>query len=118
MLQEVQKVRQIENEPARRWFSDENMDVFVWNDDVGHIIQFQICSRKGAEENALTWNFEQGFSMHHVDDGENRSFRMKGTPILTERSHMDLQGLATEFEALADNMDHKTVQFILQQLAQ
>ena len=116
MLSEVIKVKQLDGEPRRRWFAAPDMDVFVWFNDDEDIIQFQICYDKGPDEQALTWHFEQGISHKSVDDGENRSFRMKSTPIMDNESEYDLQRIVQDFESRAGDIDHKTVSFILEHL--
>ncbi|NKB36568.1 MAG: hypothetical protein GKR93_05265 [Gammaproteobacteria bacterium] len=118
MLKEIEKVKQLEGEPRRRWFASTSLDLFLWYDDKGNIVQFQICYDKGPEEKALTWNHEKGLMHHQVDDGENRSFRMKGTPIMVNTSDFDSGEIITKFEQLAGNIEYSIVSFILSQLGQ
>ena len=113
MLTEVLKVKQNPGEPVRRWFTSPSLDLFLWYDEDKNIIQFQICYDKGPNEQALTWHHQHGVSHHAVDDGENRSFRMKSTPIMTKSSDFDVVKIVADFEALAGDIEHKTVQFIL-----
>ncbi len=88
MLREI-PVSPTENEPAKRWFTDANTDLFVWVDDDGQIEKFQICYNKGKDEHALSWNREQGFSHHAVDDGEQKVMKMKKSPILVQDGLVD-----------------------------
>lgn len=113
MLSEILKVKQHPGEPRRRWFASESLDLFLWYDDDENIVQFQICYDKGPQEKALTWNNNNGISHHSVDDGENRTFRMKSTPIMLNSSDFDAEKIASRFEELAGNVEHKTVQFVL-----
>ena len=113
MLAEIPNVKQLEGEPRRRWFSSTSLDLFLWHNEDGEIIQFQICYDKGPDERALTWHHERGLVHHTVDDGENRSFRMKSTPIMVSNSDFDAEKIIAEFEQLAGNMEYKTVQFVL-----
>ena len=113
MLAEILKVKQTPNEPRRRWFATTSLDLFLWYDDDENIIQFQICYDKGPKEKALTWHHQNGISHHSVDDGENRTFRMKSTPIMLNNSEFDTEKIAARFEELAGNVEHKTVQFVL-----
>ncbi len=113
MLTEILNVRQLPGEPERRWFSSPSLDLFLWYDDEKEIIQFQICYDKGPDEHALTWHHQQGLGHHSVDDGENRSFRMKGTPIMVSGSDFDAEKITADFEQLAGEIEYKTVQFIL-----
>lgn len=113
MLAEVLNVKQIAGEPLRRWFTSPLLDLFLWYDGDGELIQFQICYDKGPDERALTWHHQDGLAHHAVDDGENRSFRMKSTPIMMQKSDFDAEKIAVMFESLAGNIDHKTVLFVL-----
>jgi hypothetical protein len=113
MLTEVKKVKQIADEPRRRWFTSTSLDLFLWYDKDDNIIQFQICYDKGPNEQALTWHYKHGFSHHAVDDGENRSFSMKSTPILVGNSDYDAKLIAARFAELAGDIEYKTVQFVL-----
>ncbi len=113
MLTEVANVKQIDGEPERRWFSSPTLDLFLWYDEKRNLVQFQICYDKGPNEQALTWHHQHGLAHHSVDDGENRTFRMKSTPIMLSDSDFDAKKIATLFEELAGNIDHKTVKFIL-----
>lgn len=113
MLTEVLNVKQIDGEPVRRWFASPQLDLFIWYDEDEQIIQFQICYDKGPDERALTWHHQDGLAHHAVDDGENRPFRMKSTPIMTHNSDFDAEKIASLFEELAGNIDHKTVLFVL-----
>jgi hypothetical protein len=83
MLKELNNVRQVEGEPARRWFSSDKMDLIVWFDQQANPVGFQFCYDKGGAEKALTWRPETGFSHMGVDDGEGGSrLTYKATPIL------------------------------------
>ncbi len=116
MLREVLNVKQNPDEPVRRWFSSDSLDLFIWSDEDKSIIQFQICYDKGPNEQALTWHHQHGISHHSVDDGENRTFRMKSTPIMLSNSEYDSEKIAIHFEELAGDIDHKTVLFVLSHL--
>jgi hypothetical protein len=39
----------------RRWFHDEYFDLFVWQDDAGAVVRFELCYGQGASERALVW---------------------------------------------------------------
>ena len=113
MLREIANVKQIKNEPRRRWFSSPTLDLFIWYDDDDAIIQFQICYDKGTAERALTWHFEKGLLHHSVDDGESRTFRMKGSPILVSDGEFDPEIIMSKFREIAGDIDYSTVNFIL-----
>ena len=116
MLAEILNVKQIAGEPKHRWFSSPSLDLFLWYDEDESVIQFQICYDKGPNEHALTWHHQRGLAHHAVDDGENRSFRMKSSPIMLSNGEFNAGKIAARFEELAGNIDHKTVQFVLSHL--
>lgn len=113
MLREITNVRQIEGEPFRRWFSDPQLDLFVWYGEGDDIIKFQFCYNKGAGECALTWCRDSGYSHHGVDDGEGGIYEMKGTPILVADGVPDAGRIATLFREHGQKMEHDLFEFIL-----
>lgn len=116
MLSEIPNVKQLKDEPRRRWFSSSSLDLFVWYDNNDEILQFQICYDKGQGERALTWHREKGLLHHAVDDGESRTFRMKGTPILLGESEYDAGEILTKFQDLAGEMEYALVNFIVEKI--
>jgi len=112
MLKEITNVRQIEGEPLRRWFSDPQLDLFVWYDEHGDILRFQLCYDKGAGERALTWCRDNGFSHHGVDDGEGGIYEMKGTPILVADGVPDSVRIAGLFREHGRKLEHDLYEFV------
>ena len=55
MLQEIEKVRQIEGEGPRRWFVDEDLELILWYDAAHKLEGFQICYDKRAGQRTVTW---------------------------------------------------------------
>ncbi len=72
MLREIRRVRQVEGEAHRRWFSSSRLDLFVWYGASEAPVGFQLCYDKDGWERALTWNAPDRFSHEVVDDGEGR----------------------------------------------
>lgn len=112
MLKEITGVTEDDAEPRRRWFSDKKMDLYVWYDDNGTVIQFQMCYDKGPGEKALTWDEDGGFVQQAVDDGEGGLFRMKSSPILTERGRTDTGHALQLLNGLGAKLEHDLYQFI------
>lgn len=115
MLREITNTKQVEGEPLRRWFSGENIDLYVWYAK-NEIEQFQICTDRGSNERALTWTRDSGISVHAVDDGESGVFRMKSSPVLAGRAGMDLDSLRKSFAAAAQKLEHDLYTFIMTRL--
>jgi hypothetical protein len=61
MLQEIEGVRQDEPGRRRRWFHDDYFDLFVWQDDGGAVLMFQLCYGGATSERALVWREDLGF---------------------------------------------------------
>ena len=57
MLTEFKAVRQIPKDGFRRWFTDQDFDLFVWYEDESktNIVGFQLCYNKRGNQKALTW---------------------------------------------------------------
>jgi len=116
LLQEITKIRQIEGEPRRCWFSDTVLDLYLWYDADGQLIQFQLCYDKGPGEQALTWKKDAGILHHSVDDGEGGIYRMKSTPVIVEESHYDAGRIADLVRQRGGKLEHDLYEFILSHL--
>lgn len=115
MLKELAKVRQVPEEPKRRWFADDYFDLIVWFDKRREIIGFQLCYDLNGEERALTWRENIGFSHQRVDDGElQRPY--KATPILVADGAFDQAAVSQVFAEHSREMDKKVARFVLGKL--
>lgn len=81
MLKEIIKPRQIPGEPARRWFSSSNIDLFVWYDQHEKLVGFQICYDKNKQEKQFTWKSDGTSNHTAIDTGEDVGINYKQTPI-------------------------------------
>lgn len=116
MLTEITDVRQSPDEPRRRWFSDDNLDLYVWYGEDGAIVQFQLCFDKGRREQALTWRQGKDLSQHAVDDGEGGIFRMKSSPLLTHENVTGAAGVRRAFIDAGQKLEHDLYQFVLDRI--
>ena len=112
MLKEITTVKQIQEEPKHRWFSNDSLDLYIWYDINDRIIQFQICYDKGTYEKALTWKENKKLSHHSVDDGEGGVFRMKSTPILVPDGEFDKEKILKLFAELGAKLEHEMFEFV------
>lgn len=112
MLQEVTAVRQIPNEPYRRFFTDDTFDLMVWQAADGTLTGFQLCYRLGAPAKALTWQRHAGFSHYTIDDGEERSFRHKMTPVLLPDGVFDKDRIGDAFWKASETLDPVIRRFV------
>ena len=118
MLREISAARQISGEPARRWFTSPNIDLFVWLDDQNSPTGFQLCYDKQQREHALTWTEEAGFSHMAVDGGEARAARYKGTPILLANGAIDAKQILEDFRREAQSLPVEFVQLVAGRIKQ
>jgi hypothetical protein len=85
MLREIRNVSRKRNEPKKRWFSSQSMDLFIWFDIDDSIVSYQLTYDKPHKEMALVWNKKDGLSHMGVDDG-SRSGKHPGSPLLVQDS--------------------------------
>ena len=85
MLREIRSARQNARGLIRRWFTDTDMDLFIWLNNQAPV-KFQLSYDKREAEHALDWHHAHGFTRHCIDDGEGRSARYKMSPILLNKA--------------------------------
>ena len=118
MLTEIPEVRQIPDEPRRRWFRSDDLDLIVWCDDAGVPTGFQLCYDKPRSEHALTWTPEFGFLHTAIDDGEDVGIKYKGTAILVADGYFDANRLSDRFAAASAQLPREIVEFVERKLRQ
>ena len=111
MLREIQ-ARQLPGEPARRWFTSADIDLFVWLAEDGSPTGFQLCYDKQAREHALTWTEAAGYSHMGVDGGESRPGRYKGTPILVANGSIDFDSILDQLRSQAGAVPAEFVELV------
>lgn len=103
MLREA-KARQIVGEPQRRWFRDEDFDLYVWAHRDGRIAGFQLCYDKRTSEHAFTWLDDRGMAHHRVDDPE-RGYAAAQTPLLVPGDRFSADRVRINFQAASAAID-------------
>ena len=81
MLREIGGIRQDSGRGYRRWFQDEYFDLFVWQDEDGTPVAFQLCYARGKTEGVISWASGSGFDHSRVDSGE-KPFHHAMAPLL------------------------------------
>lgn len=58
----LREILEVAKEPGehRRWFHDDDFDVFVWQSQSGKVTRFQVCYSIGLDERALVWHQHAG----------------------------------------------------------
>jgi hypothetical protein len=116
MLREVQEVRQVPQEPRRRWFTDEDFDLIVWQDEQAAIIAFQLTYDKTTDEHSLTWRAGEGYAHNRIDDGELEPAKYKSTPILVRDGEFDSSGIAERFQKASGRIDQGIATFVTEKI--
>jgi len=115
MLREIRPVRQNSQFAYRRWFTDADMDLFVWFSNQVPV-GFQLSYGKRDIEQVISWERERGFSHTRVDDGEGRPARYKMSPILLAQTGPNLSLIARNFLAASESMEPSLADFIYARL--
>src|SRR5262245_65154430 len=67
MMREIEGVTD-EPRTRRRWFHDDEFDLFLWQTGDGEVTLFQLCYATGSGERALVWHRDGGFFHDGVAD--------------------------------------------------
>ena len=108
------EVRQIKDDPPRRWFSNNYFDLIVWYHG-DRIFGFQLCYDVMYAERALTWTQDEGFSHNRIDDGEGVPGKNL-TPILVEDGVFDRESILSRFRAESKLIDGEVRDFVIRKL--
>jgi hypothetical protein len=115
MLREIPNVRQVPGEPRRRCFFSHRQDLWVWFDDDGVPVAFQLSYGKYRDEHAIRWKAAKGFVHERVDDGENAGV-VKQAPILVHDGPSVAAHVIGEFLAISGELPPDIVQFVVARL--
>lgn len=80
-------------------------------------VRFQLSYNKRSHEEAISWDFRNGFRFYHVDSGEDELPHYKMTPVLLDcNTPQDLARLARNFLAACEKIDIGVSDFIYARL--
>lgn len=116
MLKEIKNVRQIADEPRRRWFTSDWFDLIIWY-EAEEISGFQLCYAKSEAEHALTWKGSDHWYHLGVDDGENRGMLHKATPMLVMDGAFNAGLVLSRFIAESEQLPAPLTKFIIDRLS-
>jgi hypothetical protein len=116
MMQEITNVRQIDGEPARKWFASDYFDLFVWFGGKDEIIGFQLCYDSQPSQRVFTWEETMHYSHNLIDDGENRPGRYKASPILVSDGIFEKEKIATRFKEESKDISKQISEFIYEKI--
>lgn len=116
MTSEIKELTQSKKEGLRQWFTGKYFDLFVWYDENGHVLGFQLCYDKAKNERVITWRVKQGFS-HHIVDGE-ASGSAKLSPLLDLNGAFDKESLLELLKNECHMIDAEVKKFVCEKIAQ
>ena len=116
MLREV-AVTQVEDEPRRRWFVDDDLDLVVWLTEHDSVVALELCYDKPGHERALTWSRERGYRHFRVDTGDETAMRNL-TPILVSDGAFPKEQVVARFAAASVAIDPAIRALVLERLQQ
>ena len=99
-----------------RWFTDEEIDLFIWYED-DRVIGFQLCYDKTKYERAFTW-YKDGREYHHSIDAGEASPNKNMSPILVQDGYMNAKEVKDKFIKRAKNIDSKVTKLVTSILKQ
>jgi hypothetical protein len=117
MLAELKPITQVKGEPKRRFFIDEDSDLYVWFDEAGAIVGFQLSYDKKGNYSALTWWEDKGFCHDRIDDGEVHPLQPKATPILIPDGAFNKQAVAACFTEASKGLEERITKFVLERIS-
>ncbi len=124
MLRELENVSQHEGEPLRRWFYSQAMDLVLWQDEEGAPSGFQLSyevfsERSGelsgelaGQRKILTWLSGRGYSHESLDEGEDRPFRYKMTPVAVPDGVFNQEEVLDRFLKESEEIDSDVREFV------
>ena len=113
----VHEPRPPTREQHRRWFSNEDFDLFVWFDDLGAIAGFELCYDRSDVERALSWSPIRGYRHWRVDTGEATGLNYDMTPILVpDDAEFPKDRVTAAFAQAANTVEPTILSFVVQRL--
>lgn len=115
MLNEIDSVTQYETGKHRRWFHDENFDLYTWETYDGALQGFQLCYAKLGNERALRWSPEAGYAHEGVDAPEDKPGRSMSALFVAD-GVFDASNVGSIVENSTQEMPEKFRTFVLERI--
>ena len=115
MLHEISNVKQHSRRQIKRWFADNDMDLFVWFSTQAPI-GFQLSYNKQTEEKAICWESGKGFQHYSVDSGEIEPIKYKMSPLYSKDGDFDTYAIARAFLHNSEHIEATLADFIYARL--
>ncbi len=116
MLKEITNLNDTSDNLKRRWFTDNDLDLYVWQDHNGTIMQFQFSYNKPQDERIVKWSNNVGLSHYKVESGDPDPYKADTSAILVGEAHLDIDEVQKIFVRAAGKLDQDLYLFILSRL--
>jgi hypothetical protein len=112
MLREIKKIRQESHEFLKRWFQDEDIDLFIWQNDETDVARFELTYNKRRHEKSLVWSSQTGFTHYDIETGEGFSGHAKMSPICHPSEKNDISQVQQIFKNIPQKIASQVIQSI------
>ena len=118
MLLEIRNIVQRSLERRKRWFHDDDFDLYVWQSRDAEVLELQLCYERGSHrERALTWKRGVGYAHYVVDSGE-ASPTERQTPLLYSGGRFGGWRIREKLVAAAAGLEPAIAAFVLDKVAE
>ena len=118
MLQEISFTHRSSHHRSKRWFTDSNMDLFIWF-EYKVLICFQLSYNKQQQETSLSWHIETGFTHNLVKSTKYHTIHGTRATTLSEgECGLDTATIAREFLQASDQIEVTLADFIFARLVE
>lgn len=119
MLREIRNIVQRSLTRRKRWFHDDDFDLYVWQAPEGDVLELQLCYERGtSRERALTWKRGIGYANYRVDAGEKDPAQQKSAAILVGGSQFGGWRIREKLVGAAQDLDREIADFVLDKVAE
>ena len=116
MLREIKTDKHDSDHLQRRWFSDQDNDLFIWLDNETPVA-FQFSYNKRRDEHTLNWEANRGYSHEKIDNGEEDASNYKMTPIMIPNGMVDRDQINLIFNSVSQDIEPQLAEFVFRTLA-
>jgi len=127
MLREIERTHQDSPKLLKRWFTSQEMDLFVWSDPslvasteiiqdkASIIVRFQMSIKHLNEEYAVYWDNVEGCKTFTIDEGSQPGKHPK-SPLMLESEIQAIPTSLAEIEQAFAQIEYQIASFVLAKL--
>jgi hypothetical protein len=117
MLREHAQVAQDAPGLTRRWFRDEDFDLYLWERPGGEVDAFELCYDRQGRERSLRWSRTGGFRHEGVDRPETKPGRAMSALLVAEGT-MPVAAVSRKLRGAAKALPAGVRDFMIARLAE